>query len=373
MRWSLTLGRFKGTAVRIHVTFVLLLAWIGFSAYRSGGWESARDSLAFITLIFACVVLHEFGHILTARRFGIVSTEVTLLPIGGVADMNKMPEKPYQELLIALAGPAVNVVIGTALLFGGDAVEPGAIAHLDDPEIGLVQRLAVANLFLAAFNMVPAFPMDGGRVLRAALALWLGKEQATRIAALIGQGLALLLGFLGLFGNPMLLFIAFFVFFAATGEAQMTFASQATKGVKVEDAMETRITTIYRGATVGEAVDTLLATSQEEFPLLDARGALVGLLSRADIVEAIKTAESGAPIAPFAQKTIETIDPSQTLDKALDKLSDAAAIGVVDADGLFRGLVSRQSLAEVMLIRAARPDWRFGRPANRIGTERNFV
>jgi Zn-dependent protease/CBS domain-containing protein len=366
MGWSITIGRFAGTAVRIHITFLLFLAWIGFSAYQHGGPAAAQETVIFILAIFTCVVLHEFGHIVMARRFGVRSTQITLLPIGGVADLNRMPDKPSQELLIALAGPAVNVVIGAALLLGVDALEPGAIAHLDDPGISLLEKLALTNLFLAAFNMVPAFPMDGGRVLRAALALWLGQEQATRIAALIGQGLALVLGFLGLFGNPILLFIAFFVFFAASGEAQMTSVSFATKDVRVGDAMETRIATISRGATVAEAVDLLLATAQDAFPLLDSSGRFVGVLLRDDIAQAIKTTEStGEPIAPFAHKEVPTIAPEATLDKALEKLNENAAIGVVDADGAFRGLLSRQSIAEVMLIKAARPDWRFARRAVR--------
>ena len=361
MGWSITIGRFGGTAVRVHLTFLLLLAWIGFSAYQHGGAIAARDSVLFIVAIFVCVVLHEFGHILVARRFGIVSKEVTLLPIGGVADLNKMPEKPYQELLIALAGPAVNFVIAAALLLGVGAIGPSAITHLDDPAIGAIERLAAANLFLGLFNLVPAFPMDGGRVLRAALAMWLGQERATRIAALIGQAFALVLGFLGLFGNPMLLFIAFFVFFAATGEAQMSFASEATRHIKVADAMETRMATIGHEATIGEAADILLATSQESFPFVDGSGAFLGVMSRSDIVEAIKAGEAGARVAPFAHGEIATIDPTETLDKAMEKLSEASVVGVVGADGVFKGLITPQSLAEVMLIKAARPDWRFSR------------
>ncbi len=361
MGWSVTIGRFGGTAVRVHLTFLLLLAWIGFSAYQHGGAVAARDSVLFIVAIFTCVVLHEFGHILVARRFGIVSTEVTLLPIGGVADLNKMPDKPYQELLIALAGPAVNFVIAAALLLGVDAIGPGAIVHLEDPAIGAIERLAAANLFLGLFNLVPAFPMDGGRVLRAALAMWIGQERATRIAALIGQAFALVLGFLGLFGNPMLLFIAFFVFLAATGEARMSVVSEATSHIKVADAMETRLATIGFEATIGEAADILLATSQESFPFVDDSGAFLGVMSRSDIVEAIKTGEAGARVAPFAHAEIATVDPAETLDKAMEKLSEASVVGVVGADGVFKGLITPRSLAEVMLIKAARPDWRFSR------------
>ncbi|MGA8170225.1 MAG: site-2 protease family protein [Methylocystis sp.] len=361
MGWSITIGRFGGTAVRVHLTFLLFLAWIGFSAYEQGGAGAARDSVLFIVAIFTCVVLHEFGHILVARRFGIVSKEVTLLPIGGVADLNKMPEKPYQELLIALAGPAVNLAIAAVLLLGVGAVGFGAIVHLDNPAIGAVERLAATNLFLAVFNLVPAFPMDGGRVLRAALAMWLGQERATRVAALIGQGFALVLGFLGLFGHPMLLFIAFFVFFAATGEARMTLVTEATRDVKVADAMETRFATIGGDATIAEAADLLLATSQDSFPFVDPSGVFLGVMSRADIVEAIKSGDAGAGVAPFAHREIATIGPDEALDKALEKLASAEVVGVVGADGVLEGLITPQSLAEIMLIKSARPDWRFSR------------
>jgi stage IV sporulation protein FB len=361
MRWSLTIGSFKGTAIRIHITFILFLAWIGFAAYQRGGPIAARDSVLFIVAIFACVVLHEFGHILTARRYGITSSEVTLLPIGGVANVTRMPDKPYQELLIALAGPAVNVVIAFLLFFVAGAIDTTAWTHVEDPKIGLVTRLAVVNLFLAVFNMIPAFPMDGGRVLRAGLAMWLGQGTATRIAAQIGQIFAFGLGFLGLFGNPLLIFIAIFVYIAAASEAQMTFVSEATRDIMAADAMETRLATIDRAASLGEAVELLLATSQDEFPVLDADGRLHGLLARADIIEALKTSDAGAPVAPFVRKDAPTIEAGAPLDKALEKLGAGDTVGVIGRDGQLLGLLTRQSVAEVVLIKSARPDWRFAK------------
>ncbi|TDX64763.1 Zn-dependent protease [Methylosinus sp. sav-2] len=361
MRWSLTLGSFKGTAVRIHITFLLLLAWIGFSAYRSGGVQAARDSVIFITLIFACVVLHEFGHILMARRFGILSTEVTLLPIGGVANLDHMPEKPSQELLVALAGPAVNIVIATVLFVALGAFQPETLTQLDDPHLNVLARLAAANLFLALFNMIPAFPMDGGRVLRAALAMWLPRGKATRIAASIGQGFAFALGFLGLFGNPMLVFIAIFVYIAASGEAQMTVASEAARGLTVADAMETRIAAIAWGADLGEAVETLLATSQDQFPVVAADGRFMGLLDRSDIIEALKADDRSAPIAPHVQRDAPTVSAAAPLDETIEKFAGASAMGVLGADGALVGLLTRQSIGEIMLIANLRPDWRLGR------------
>ncbi len=358
MRWSFTLGTFKGTAVRIHITLLLFLAWIGMAAFQRGGGEAAGQSVLFISAIFVCVVLHEFGHILTARQFGVVSTEVTLLPIGGVANMESMPQKPWQELLVAIAGPAVNIVIAAVLLAVSGVANFGEAAQISNPSVSIWERLAATNIFLAVFNLIPAFPMDGGRVLRAALAMWVGQARATSIAANIGQAFAFLLGFAGLFGNPMLLFIAIFVYIAAAGEAQMTTMAEAARDIPAVDAMETRIAVVGRGASVSEAVEILLATSQDDFPLVDALGRPAGLLSRAEIVEGLRAADPGAPVAPFASKELATIGAHETVEAALPSLNAGAPVGVVDAEGRLVGLLTRQSLGEIMMIRDARPDWR---------------
>ena len=363
MGWSFTIGRFKGTAVRIHVTLLLFLAWIGLRAWQAGGAEAAGQSVLFISAVFVCVVLHEFGHILTARQFGIVSPEVTLLPIGGVADMNRMPDKPWQELLVAIAGPMVNVVIAIGLILATGAADLSNAIEISNPTIGLLQRLAATNLFLAIFNLVPAFPMDGGRVLRAGLAMWIGQEKATRIAAAIGQIFAFLLGFIGLFGHPMLVFIAIFVYMAAAGEAQMTTMAEAARNLDAIAAMETKIAAIDRAATVKEAVDLLLATSQDAFPMVDQTGRLHGMLERSDIIAALQSSSADAPIAPFARPAPPTIRDHETVGAALRYLNAGDPVGVVDGEGRLVGLLTRQSLAEIMMIREMRPDWRFARNA----------
>ena len=274
MSWSFSIGRFGATTVRVHVTFFLLLAWIGVSAWQRGGANAAAISVLFIILIFACVVLHEFGHILAARRFGIETPDVTLLPIGGVARISRMPEKPAQELAVAVAGPMVNVVIAFSLFLILGTIEPDALSRIDDPQISFVVRLAAANIFLVIFNMIPAFPMDGGRVLHALLAMKLGRARATRIAALLGQALAFAFGLFGLVsGNPILIFIAIFVYVAAAGEAQMSALDEAAQGLSVGDVMETRFNAIPVEASLGDAIETLLATAQHEFPVVDARQA----------------------------------------------------------------------------------------------------
>ena len=364
MPWSLTVGRFGGTAVKIHITFLLFLAWIAFSAWGRGGPGAAIDSTLFIVLLFACVVLHEFGHILAARRYGIEAQEVTLLPIGGVASLQRLPADPRQELVVALAGPAVNLVIALALIATLGAFHARDL-DIDDIRLSLAGRLAAANLFLALFNLIPAFPMDGGRVLHALLAMRMGPQRATDIAARIGQAFAIGLGFLGLFGNPLLIFIAIFVYIAAAGEAQMGAAQQALKGLTVREAMETRFTPIRIEATLGQAVDALLATAQNEFPVVDAFAKPVGLLTREDILSAVKRHGGEEPASAFMRAGIDSIRPSASVDSVFERLQgrDSPALFVTDPDGRIVGLLTRQALAEVILIRSARPDWRFERRA----------
>ena len=365
MPWSLTVGRFGGTAVKIHITFLLFLVWIAASAWARGGLSAALDSTLFILLLFLCVVLHEFGHILAARRYGIKSPEVTLLPIGGVASMQRLPSDPRQELVVALAGPAVNLVIGLALALVLGSVRPDQLADIDNPHLSLVGRLAAANIFLVVFNLIPAFPMDGGRVLHALLAMRLGGVLATEIAAKIGQAFALGLGFLGLFGNPLLLFIAIFVYMAAAGEAQMSAARQTLKGLTVADAMETRFTPISIDASLGQAVDALLATAQHEFPVIDAFHKPAGLLTREDILAAVRSHSGEEPAGAFMRAGVDSVRPGAPVESVFERLQDpkAPALYVTDPDGAIIGLLTREALAEVVLIRSARPDWRFDRRA----------
>jgi Zn-dependent protease/CBS domain-containing protein len=363
MLWSLVIGRVAGTAIRVHITFLLFLAWIGFSALRHGGQEEALQSVLFIVLLFLCVLLHEFGHIFMARHYGIATPDVTLLPIGGVASLERIPEKPSQELAVAIAGPAVNVVIAIALMILLGSLAPADITKIEDPGLGLIARLASANIFLVLFNMIPAFPMDGGRVLHAILSMRIGPQRAMRVASRIGQGLAFALGFAGLFGNPLLIFIAIFVYVAAAGEAQETEMRSAFAGLTVADAMETRIATVEASATLEEAVETLLAAPQQEFPVVDAFGKPVGLLVREDIILALRTRERDAPVMEFARAPVQGVRSGAPLQKTFDEMraSRLAAVSVVGEDGRLLGLLTPQNVAEMMMIKEAKPDWRFGR------------
>ncbi len=365
MPWSITVGRFGGTAVKIHITFVLFLAWIAFTAWARDGVEAALDSTVFIVLLFLCVVLHEFGHIIAARRYGIRSPEVTLLPIGGVASMPRLPSDPRQELVVALAGPAVNLIIGAALFVALGSLRPWDFEQIENPHLSLIGRLVAANLFLAVFNLIPAFPMDGGRVLHALLAMRIGGPLATEVAAKVGQAFAIGLGFLGLFGNPLLIFIAVFIYIVAAGEARMSAAQQALKGLTVGEAMETRFTPISIDATLDQAVDALLAAAQNEFPVLDAFRKPVGLLTREDILAAVAKHGRDEPASLVMRVGVDSVRAGAPIESVFERLQDpkAAALYVTDADGAIVGLLTRQALAEVVLIRSVRPDWRFNRRA----------
>jgi Zn-dependent protease/CBS domain-containing protein len=358
MPWSLTIGSIAGTKVRVHITFLLFLGWIFAASWVSEGPQAAWAGLAFMVLLFACVLAHEFGHIFTARAFGVATPDVTLLPIGGLARLERIPERPIEELLIAVAGPLVNVVIAFGLvLFAGAHLNMGDLATVENARVSLIDRLAVVNLFLVLFNMIPAFPMDGGRVLRALLATKLGFVRATEIAAFIGQGFAFVLGFAGLFGNPLLIFIAIFVYLAAAGEAHSVALRAMSQGVPVGTAMMTQFATLTPDADVEDAVQTLLRTSQSEFPVVDGNGSPVGLLARGDIIRALKERGPNAKVVDTMTSPIPTVSHRHRLDDAFRILQEksAPAVAVVDPSGKLVGLVTSETIGEMMLLQQALP------------------
>jgi stage IV sporulation protein FB len=359
MSWSVNIGSIAGTAIRIHVTFLLFLIWIFAAGWASGGAEDALNSLIFMVLLFACVLAHEFGHIFTARAFGVATPDVTLLPIGGVARLERIPEKPSEEFLVAIAGPLVNVVIAIVLI----AVTPTHLsaehfAAMESPKVSMIDRLAEVNLFLAVFNMIPAFPMDGGRVLRALLAIRLGHVRATEIAAMIGQWCAFGLGFLGLFYNPLLIFIAIFVYLAAASEAQVVSLRAMSRDVPITAAMMTKFAALTPDEHIDAAVETLLQTSQNVFPVVDGGQRLIGVVGRAEIIRALRQLGPTAPVSAVMVKDIPTIDRSHRLEEAFRLLQEKAvpAIGVVDASGRLVGLVTAETVGEMLMVRRALPE-----------------
>lgn len=356
-----TSGSFKlfevgGTAVRVHPTFFLLLAWIGAIHWIQGGPQQALTGIVFVIVLFACVVLHEFGHILMARRFGIRTPDVTLLPIGGVAAMERIPEKPSEEILVAVAGPAVNLVIaGVLIALLGDSLDLERFARIEEAKPSFLAQVAVANLVLFVFNLIPAFPMDGGRVLRAVLATRFGHTQATRIAATFGQGIAILFGALGLMGNPFLILIALFIFLAASGEAGYVEMRDLTRDYRARDAMVSQFEALSPTADAAAAAAMLLRTTQQEFPVVDGAGTLRGLLTREMLISALNNTGETTPVLEIMSADIPSVSEDAPLRSVIELLQRqrAPAVAVVNAQAQFVGYVNSQNLAEFVWVRSA--------------------
>lgn len=359
MSWSFPIGTVRGTVIRIHLTFLLLLLWIAGTGFAAGGTQAAIASTVFVCLLFLCVLLHEFGHVFAARRYGVRTPDITLLPIGGVARLERIPEKPQEELVVALAGPAVNVVIAALLFLVLGGIPPmQAAAELHSPGQGILERLAWVNVTLVLFNLIPAFPMDGGRVLRAFLAWRMGYVRATQRAAAVGQGVAFLLGLLGLFGgNPLLVFIALFVYLGASSEAHAVQMREVGRGIPAADAMITRFEALSPAARIEDAVALLIATTQREFPVVDGGGALRGVLTREAMIQALKEQGPEAPVLEAMTREIPLVRARQCLADAMEALqqTQAPAVGVTDAAGRLVGLVTPETVGELMMVHAARP------------------
>ncbi len=363
MGWSIRLFSVGGTAVRIHFTFFLLLAWIAAIHWTRGGAAAAVDGVAFIVLLFVCVVLHEFGHVFAARGYGIRTSDVTLLPIGGIASLERMPEKPAQEIVVALAGPAVNLVIA-AVLIGvlGARFDLTEMAQLEQATSTMTGRVAAANVVLCLFNLIPAFPMDGGRVLRALLAVRLGYTRATRVAASIGQALAFVFAVLGLLpgSSPMLILIAVFIFLAASGEAGYVQAREYTRGYLASHAMITSFETLSPASVADDAAGLLLRTTQKEFPVVDGAGTLRGFLTHDALISALQKTGGATPVLDVMDREVPTVPENACLDHVFQCLqrSGTRLVGVVDPQGRLVGYITADNLTELIMIqssRAARP------------------
>jgi len=355
MKWSLRVGRFAGIDVYMHVTFLLLVSWVAFMYWRQGqSIVSAMAGVAFILAVFLCVVLHEFGHALTARRYGIKTRDIILLPIGGVARLERLPTRPLQELWVALAGPAVNVAIAVGLFAWLEltaSFEPLQTMTLTTGPV--LERLMAVNLFLVAFNMIPAFPMDGGRVLRAILATRTEYSRATQIAASIGQGIAIVFGFIGLFYNPFLLFIALFVWIGAAQEASLAQMQAAIGGIPVQQAMLTDFRTLHRDDSLERAIELTLAGSQKDFPVVD-DGRIEGILTQTDLLTALSAPNRDSTVSSAMQENFVTVDSLEMLEIAFARLKDCDCHTLpVTLDGKLVGLMTMDNLGEYMRIQGA--------------------
>ncbi len=355
MTWRWKLARVAGVDVYVHATFAILVLWIAMAAWRLDPTAATvASAVGFILALFGCIVLHELGHALAARRFGIETRDITLLPIGGLARLERMPEEPHQEFLVALAGPAVNLVI--ALVLGGALVATGSWvqgSELDAMQGPFLQRLVLVNLLILAFNLIPAFPMDGGRALRAVLARRMDYVAATQTAAHIGQATALFFGLLGLLANPFLVFIALFVWIGAAAEASMVQVKAALEGIPVARAMLVDFETLAPADPLSRVVELTLAGSQRDFPVLDG-GALVGVLTQEKLVSGLEEHGAHARVASVAETEFGEADSHEMLDAALARLHESgAAMAPVTHDGALVGLLTTDNIGEFLRIQAA--------------------
>jgi Zn-dependent protease len=354
-RWSWKLVTAAGIDVHIHGTFFLLIAFVAFSGLVAGqGLTAVLRGTLLILAIFTTVVLHEFGHALTARRFGVRTLDITLLPIGGIARLERMPDKPGQQLQVALAGPAVNGVIAMVLFGLVRFFEvPAGIEIFRDASGSFLMQLMWINVFLAVFNLLPGYPMDGGRVLRALLAMRMAPERATQIAARIGQGVAVIFGLVGLFYNPFLMVIAVFVWMGAQAEHSLSTMKVALAGLSVRDGMITEFRSVCPTDPLSRAVDITLAGFQQDFPVMD-DARLLGVLTYGDVLRGLAERGKSSAVQETMRRDFETTNPSEPLEGALNRMRQGACriLVVVENDKVV-GLLTVGNVGELLALEGA--------------------
>ena len=356
MKRSLKIGAVSGIGIFLHWTFLLLVAALGAFYYvQSQSISGALAGVGLILAVFVCVVLHELGHALTARRFGVGTRSITLYPIGGLARLQRIPSEPMKEFWIAIGGPAVNLVIaivlGIVLVVLGGSFNPFA---LQAPGSHPVASLMWINLALTGFNLLPAFPMDGGRVLRALLAMRQDYASATQTAANVGQAMAILFGLFGLLSfNPVLLFIALFVYVGAQQESKQAMYRTFTKGTPVRQAMVTRFARLEEEDTLDDAVDELLAGTDHDFPVVK-EGKVVGLLRRKQLIEALSAHDRDTSVREVADREFFTTGPRAPLDDVFQRMNEASCTTVpVEEDGQLVGLLTLENVGELIMVSSA--------------------
>ncbi len=355
MKWSFRILTLAGIDVQVHTTFFFLIVWIALSYWQVYGTFSAVvQGIAIILALFVCVVLHELGHALTARRFGIGTRSITLLPIGGVANIEGMPENPRQEILIALAGPAVS--LGIALLLWAGLALTGRLDSAQEMSVSggsLLQQLMALNLLLAVFNLIPAFPMDGGRVLQALLSMRAGAAKATRMAAGIGQFIALIFALLGLLYNPFLFLIAIFIWIGASSEARTATLKESLSGLSAAQAMLVDFEVLAPDDPLGRAVELTLSGSQKDFPVM-AGGRVAGVIVQDDLVRGISEGGGDLPVARVMQPVIADVSPGEDMVTVFELMQkNPRGLVTVSDGGKLVGVINIDNIFELLRIRAA--------------------
>lgn len=360
MRGSISLGRIAGIRLEVHWTFLLIILWAIYVGWNQGGTaEAVFWTIAFVITLFGCIILHELGHSLTARRYGIATKKITLLPIGGVASLERMPEDPKQELLVAVMGPVVNIIIAfilyffvhTQLLIFQDADQVEAFFQVITAENFLIY-LFITNIMLVVFNAIPAFPMDGGRVLRAILSFSMDRVRATQIAASLGQFIGVLFFFLGLMYNPFLIFIALFVYFGASGE--LIRHMSLLKGHKVREAMMTGFTTLQVNDSLQKVGEVLLSGTERHFVVLGLSGEVAGVLYNSVITEAFQNRQTQHRVADLMSRDFLMVAPDEDLSNIYRKVQGKQlSFFPVMENGDLVGTVDMENINEFMMIQAA--------------------
>ena len=362
MKANLNLGSVFGIKIHVHWTFFFLILWIVFSEMKRGGNnESIIFNITLVLAVFLCVILHELGHALTAKSFGIYTKKITLLPIGGMATMEKIPESPKQELLVTLAGPLVNIVIALLLFFIIPVKEIMLLNFTETFETLsrfnlqiFLFYLFIINIALVVFNLIPAFPMDGGRILRALLAIKMNRVKATQIASIVGQFIAVLFLLMGLLYNPFLVFIALVVFLGAYGENQLVHHLELLKGHTAKEASITNITTFTSKDTISKAINAVITSTENNFVIIE-DNVVKGLLLYQDIMEHAK--KENTLIGDVMTTTFKTIDSNDDLKNVYQQihcqknsfypvLENGKLIGAIDAINLNEFIVFQSKLVQ---------------------------
>lgn len=353
MKWSLRIARISGIDVYLHWTFIILLGWVGLNTLGTGTGQKGTSAMFWsLMLLFIFVLMHEFGHALMGRRFGVRTSSITLLPIGGVAAMERMPEKPMEEFLVAVAGPAVNfllaLVFGIVLYFQGQLeFSPQSLFELG-PEF--LPNLLAINIVLFAFNLVPAFPMDGGRMLRALLSLKYDRAKATLIAARIGQVLAIGFVFLGLYYNIWLMFIGIFIYLGAGAEANYEATHSVLSRHTVKDALMHRHTIFDVGATIREAVQLLLDGQEKEF-LVQEEGRLIGSITRDELIAGLGQYGQEGNIGTITNRNLLYLHPDMPLEQVfLEMNQQKIEIAPVMEQDKLVGAINRENIIEMLMV-----------------------
>jgi len=339
-----------GVPIRLHFTFVLLL--IGLVVIGLSSNQSPGNYTLFVLAVIASVLLHELGHALVSSHYRIRTIEIVMYPIGGVARLER-PPKPWEEFWIALTGPAVNLAIAASIfaLLYSEKRPINLFALVQPSDVNLADRIALANLILASFNLLPAFPMDGGRMLRAVLSRMKSEYEATRIATWSGRMLAISMGLYGFINMPMLAFVAFFIYLGAANEGAASRGRSLTQGIPVRAAMMTEYHTLTHGATMRDAANLLLSTSQQDFPVV-LGDQVLGLLGRNALLRGMAQEGPDSYIAGYMEREFPSVPPDKDLADVLPLMAHAGACLLVMQDTRLLGLLSSENLSQFLLLRS---------------------